>query len=75
MGDFSVDAQAAAEAAITLLNGENVTSLTSDTLNNGTNDVPVMKLTPLTVTKDNIADTVIADRFRTWEEICVRDFE
>ena len=35
----------------------------------------VLKLTPLAVTKDNIAETVIADGFRTWEEICVGDFE
>ena len=26
------------------------------------------------MTKDNIAETVIADGFRTWEEICVGDF-
>ena len=72
---IKLEAQAAAEAAIALLNGEDVGSLTSDTLNNGTNDVPFVKLTPLAVTKDNIADTVIADGFRTWEEICVGDFE
>jgi len=27
------------------------------------------------VTADNIEDTVIADEFRTWEEICVGEFE
>src|SRR6185436_2376818 len=42
---------------------------------NGTNDVPFIKLTPLAVTKDNIAETVIADGFRTWDEICVGEFE
>ena len=72
---IKLEAEAAAEAAIALLNGEDVTSLTSDTLNNGQNDVPFMKLTPIAVTKDNIAETVIADGFRTWEEICIGDFE
>ncbi|MCP4362111.1 MAG: substrate-binding domain-containing protein [Chloroflexi bacterium] len=72
---IKLEAEAAAEAAIALLKGEDVSALTSDTLNNGQNDVPFMKLTPIAVTKDNIADTVIADGFRTWEEICVGDFE
>jgi D-xylose transport system substrate-binding protein len=72
---IKLEADAAAEAAITLLCGGDVTDLTDDTLSNGTNDVPFIKLTPLAVTVDNIADTVIADGFRTWEEICVGDFE
>ena len=71
---IKLEAEAAAAAAIALLKGEDVASLTADTINNGTNDVPFMKLTPLAVTADNIADTVIADGFRTWEEICVGDF-
>jgi D-xylose transport system substrate-binding protein len=45
------------------------------TLNNGTNDIPFVALEPIGVTADNIADTVIADGFRTWDEICVGDFE
>ncbi len=35
---------------------------------------PLLSWFRLAVTKDNIADTVIADGFRTWEEICVGDF-
>jgi D-xylose transport system substrate-binding protein len=72
---IKLEADAAADAAIRLLQGEDPASITSDTLNNGTNDVPFIKLTPLAVTKDNIADTVIADGFRTWDEICVGEFE
>jgi maltose-binding protein MalE/ABC-type xylose transport system substrate-binding protein len=68
------EADAACEAALALFNGEDVTSLTSDTINNGTNDIPFIKLTPTAVTRDNMADTVIADGFRTWEQICVGDF-
>ncbi|MEA2001683.1 MAG: substrate-binding domain-containing protein [Actinomycetota bacterium] len=73
---IKAEAETAAAAAIALLNGESLDSLTGGlTLNNGTNDIPFIALTPIGVTADNIADTVIADGFRTWEEICVGDFE
>ncbi|NOZ72225.1 MAG: hypothetical protein GXP38_09985 [Chloroflexi bacterium] len=72
---IKLEAEAAAEAAIALLKGEDVATLTNDTINNGQSDLPFMKLTPLAVTKDNIAETVIADGFRTWDEICVGEFE
>ncbi len=35
--------------------------------------VPYFALTPVGVTVDNIADTVIADEFRTVEEVCTGD--
>jgi D-xylose transport system substrate-binding protein len=35
--------------------------------------VPYLAVTPIGVTVDNIADTVIADNFRTIEEICTGD--
>jgi D-xylose transport system substrate-binding protein len=35
--------------------------------------VPYLALTPIGVTVDNIADTVIADNFRTIEEVCTGD--
>ena len=73
---IKAEAFAAAEVAIRLLKGESIDDLTGGlTLNNGTNDVPFLALTPIGVTKDNIADTVIADGFRTWDELCVGDFE
>ncbi|HRV95174.1 MAG TPA: substrate-binding domain-containing protein, partial [Anaerolineae bacterium] len=72
---IKLEAEAAADAAIQLLNGEDVTAVANDTLNNGQSDIPFAKLTPLAVTQDNIAETVIADGFRTWDEICVGDFE
>ncbi len=71
---IKLEAEAAAEAAIALLKGEDVAALTGDTINNGQADLPFMKLVPIAVTKDNIADTVIADGFRTWDEVCVGDF-
>ncbi|MEM9774610.1 MAG: BMP family ABC transporter substrate-binding protein, partial [Chloroflexota bacterium] len=73
---IKAEAEAAAEAAIALLNGESLDSLTGGlTLNNGTNDIPFIALDPIGVTTENMAATVIADGFRTWDEICVGDFE
>ncbi len=72
---IKAEAAAGAAAAIALLNGESLDSLTGgNTLNNGTNDIPFIALDVIGVTKDNIAETVIADGFRTWDEICVGDF-
>jgi D-xylose transport system substrate-binding protein len=76
---IKAEADAAAAAAIALLNGEDVSQLEGDwenlTINNGEADLPYVALQPIAVTKDNIADTVIADGFRTWEEICTGEFE
>ena len=35
--------------------------------------MPYFALVPIPVTEDNISDTVIADGFRTVEEICTGD--
>jgi D-xylose transport system substrate-binding protein len=73
---IKAEAEAAAAAAIALLKGEDLTALAGGlTINNGTNDLPFIALTPIGVTADNVAETVIADGFRTWDEICVGDFE
>jgi D-xylose transport system substrate-binding protein len=76
---IKAEAEAGAAAAIALLNGEDVSNLEGEwenlTINNGTNDIPYVALEPIAVTKDNIADTVIADGFRTWEEVCTGEFE
>ena len=72
---IKLEADAAADAAIRMLTGEDVSAIANDTINNGQNDIPFMKLTPIAVTKDNIAETVIADGFRTWDEICIGEFE
>jgi D-xylose transport system substrate-binding protein len=37
--------------------------------------VAYLALNPTAVTADNMADTVIADGFRTWDEICTGDVE
>lgn len=70
-----LEVEAVANAAIALLHGEDISTLTTDTINNGQSAVPYIKLTPIAVTADNIAETVIADGFRTWDEICVGEYE
>ncbi len=73
---IKAEAFAAAEVAVALLKGEDIGQFTGGlTLSNGTNDVPFVALEPIGVTVDNIAETVIADGFRNWDEICVGDFE
>ena len=71
---IKAEAEAAAALAVALLNGEDADSLVTGAVNNGTNDVPSVLLVPVSVTKDNIEETVIADGFRTWDEICVGDY-
>ncbi len=79
---IKAEAFVAAEAALALARGEELDSVTSEfdfaniTIDNGTTaDVAFFALTPIGVTAVNVADTVIADGFRTWDEICVGDFE
>jgi len=71
---IKAEADAAASLAIALVKGTDTAAMVTSTVNNGTKDVPAVLLTPVSVTKDNIAETVIADGFRTWAEICVGDF-
>lgn len=72
---IKAEAEAAAALAIALLKGEDTSMMASGVVNNGTNDIPSVLLVPVAVTADNIEETVIADGFRTWEEICVGEFE
>lgn len=73
---IQAEAAAAVVAALTLLNCEPVDSLNVTTLiNNGQSDIPAILLQPVAVTQDNIAQTVIADGFRTWDEVCTGEYE
>lgn len=72
---IKAEAEAAAALAIALLKGEDTSALVNGVTSNGTNDVPSVLLVAVGVTIDNIKETVIADGFRTWEEICVGEFE
>ncbi len=71
---IKAEADAAAQLAIALVQGTDTSSMATGSTNNGTNDIPSVLLTPIDVTQDNVASTVIADGFRTWEEVCVGDF-
>jgi D-xylose transport system substrate-binding protein len=76
---IKAEADAAAAIAIGLLNGESPEDVEGEwevqTINNGETDLPYIALEPIAVTKDNIEETVIADGFRTWDEVCTGDFE
>jgi len=67
------EAQAAAELAVALRDGEEASEATGS-VDNGAKEVPAVLLEPVAVTIDNINETVIEDGFRTVEEICTGDF-
>jgi D-xylose transport system substrate-binding protein len=76
---IKAEADAAAAIAIGLLNGESPEDVEGEwevqTINNGEADLPYIALEPIAVTKDNIEETVIADGFRTWDEVCTGEYE
>lgn len=57
----------AAEISVQMARGEMIE--TDITINNGKKDVPTVLLTPVTVTKDNIEETVIIDGFHDAKDI------
>jgi len=67
------EAQAAARIAVDLAKGNKADAdgFATQKVNNGVGDVPSVLLTPVVVTKDNIASTVLADGFTTKDKICV----
>lgn len=81
---IATEAAVGAQIALALRAGEDITEQTGDFVIIGidadgkpteTPDgvVPYIALTPIAVTIDNILETVIADGFRTIEEICTGD--
>jgi D-xylose transport system substrate-binding protein len=60
-------ARRAAEVAVALARGESAGA--ASTVNNGRKDVPSVLLEPVTVDKNNMADTIIKDGFRKAEEV------
>ena len=80
------EAAVGAAVALALRAGEDISSLSGDfkvigidaegkptDSPEGDGVVPYIALTPIAVTADNVADTVIADGFRTVEELCSGD--
>lgn len=86
---IEAEASVAAAVALALRSGEDVATVESDVefsligiqaedgqptdSPEGDGVVPYFALVPIAVTADNIAETVIADEFRTVEEICSGD--
>jgi D-xylose transport system substrate-binding protein len=65
------EAEAAAELAVALVNGEDPPSgLVNGKTDNGMEQVPSVLLKPVAVTKDNIQDTIVKDGFWKPSEIC-----
>ncbi len=70
------EANVAAELAYALCRGERPDeSEVNNRVNNGKSDVPSILLTPVSVTQDNVKQTVVADRFWSVEQICTPDFK
>jgi D-xylose transport system substrate-binding protein len=65
------EAEAAAELAVALVNGKEPPSgLVNDKIDNGMEEVPSVLLKPVPVTKDQIKDTIVKDKFWSVDEIC-----
>ncbi|HEX8805063.1 MAG TPA: sugar ABC transporter substrate-binding protein [Acidimicrobiales bacterium] len=69
-------AETTAEVAIALARGEDPPEdLVNQQVDNGQLEVPSMIFDPVSVTTDNVADTVVADEYWTVDQICEGDFQ
>ncbi|MDH6578275.1 substrate-binding domain-containing protein [Kitasatospora sp. MAP5-34] len=69
------EAEAVASLAVDLLNGKDISTTASASSTSGSgNKVPSVLLTPVSVTKANMASTVIADTLYPTANICTADF-
>lgn len=64
------EAENAAQLAVDLLGGNTESSLVNQQVNNGMKDVPSVILDPVSVTAENIRDTVVRDGFWRVDQIC-----
>jgi len=70
------EADAAAELAYASCHDEKPDeSKINSRVNNGKADVPAILLTPVSVTKENVMQTVVADQFWSVNQICTVDFK
>jgi D-xylose transport system substrate-binding protein len=73
----AIKPQAQTAARLAFLLATNMTvpaSAVNGQTNNGVKDVPSMLLTPVSVTKNNVNSTVVADGFWTRAQICTPDY-
>ncbi|MFD3457439.1 sugar ABC transporter substrate-binding protein [Streptomyces sp. NPDC058691] len=72
---FKPEADAAAQLAVNLLEGKSIDSFATQTLTSGSGDkVPSQLVPSISVTKENVKDTVIKDGLYTAAEICTPEF-
>ena len=72
---FKPEAEAAATLAVDLAQNKSITGLATTTQTSGSGDkVPSQLLTPVSVTKANIKDTVIKDGLYTVAQICTSTY-
>jgi D-xylose transport system substrate-binding protein len=67
-------AETSATLGVALARGETPPDIAKSKVNNGAEDVPSVLLDTIAVTKDNVADTVIADGFLTAAQICTGQY-
>jgi D-xylose transport system substrate-binding protein len=69
------EAEDAATIAVALVQGKTPpSSLINQKMDNGSKQVPSVILTPVAVTKNNINDTIIKDKFWTVQQICTKQY-
>ena len=70
------EAEQAAQLAIAVARGEDPPSgMVEDEVDNGQKQVPSVLLTPVAVTRDNIQDTIVKDKFWTANQICTSRYQ
>ncbi|MEU1114286.1 substrate-binding domain-containing protein [Streptomyces sp. NPDC005866] len=73
--NYKAEGETAAQMAVDLLEGKDIKSLATATQTSGSGDkVPSQLLTPVSVTKANIKDTVIKEGLYTAGDICTAEF-
>ena len=70
---YAPEAEKAAELAVALAKGESVTGADAK-VNNGEKDVASVLLEPIAVTKENVKDTIVADKLYTVDQICTAQY-
>ncbi len=68
------EATIAAEMAIAAATGDEYRGKPTQTVSNGSVDVPSVLLEPIAVTRENVASVIIADGFYTAEEVCTPEY-
>lgn len=60
-------ATSSAEVAVKLAQGDEIEA--DDSIDNGVKDVPFIKLTPISVDKDNLIEVIVTDGFHSYDDI------